>query len=99
MYEMGVQRKAKPATQGAGTVGKEGLAAEKDNESGENMIASLLDNLLDDVCEQVELPQSLIVPDMTDDESDDEADDMWYDAEGENEEMAEGGLTKSEDED
>ena len=41
MYEVGVQRKAKPASQAAGTVGKEGLAAKKtDNESGEIVIAS-----------------------------------------------------------
>ena len=86
MFEMGVQRKTKPASQG-----KKGLAAaEKD--TGDDVIAGLLDRLLDDAIERVERSKSLVMPEMTDDESEEEngeEDDMWNEDENRSIERAE----------
>ena len=96
MFEIGVQRKAKPASQAAGNVGGESLAAvNKDAQSGENMIAGLLDSLIDDALDDVELSKGV----EESEEVNHAEDDMCIDEEDKDEEITNGGLTDSENED
>ena len=79
---------------------KELATEEKDSGSGESVSVSVIHTLLESLIEQLVMSKSLATPELTDDEydeKDDDEDENWYDAEDENEEMADGGLTDSKD--